>query len=296
MSRRGLSDALRSGAVRVPSYLFPEAAAIALARAARYGEWRRRPAGHAPPRDDVRRAEATALVNAALARGESWLAPEDVQALLSCYGLPLLAARTARSPEEAAAAAAELGRPVAIKAILAGAGHKADVGGVRLGIQGGEAAARAAGEMLGALASHGHRAAGVLVQPMAEEGVEMIVGAVHDPQFGPVVACGAGGALVELLRDVSVRLAPLTGSDAREMLAELRCLPLLTGYRDEPARDRAAVEDVLLRTSALVDDLPEVAELDINPLVVHTEGASVVDARVRLAPAEAPAPIGARRP
>jgi acyl-CoA synthetase (NDP forming) len=123
----------------------------------------------------------------------------------------------------------------------------------------------------------------------------MIVGIVHDPQFGPVLACGAGGVMVELLKDVSVRLTPLTRDDAREMVRDLKTSPLLTGFRGQPARDVEALEDVLLRVSAMAEDLPQIAELDINPLVVLEHGASILDARVRLESVEPPRPAGARR-
>jgi acyl-CoA synthetase (NDP forming) len=129
---------------------------------------------------------------------------------------------------------------------------------------------------------------------MVPPGVEMIVGIVYDPQFGPVVACGAGGVLVELLGDVAVRLAPLTADDAQRMVRELKSYPLLTGYRGAAPRDVAALEDVLLRVSALADDLPAVAELDCNPLVVQEQGAVIVDARIRVAAVESPRPLGAR--
>jgi acyl-CoA synthetase (NDP forming) len=112
----------------------------------------------------------------------------------------------------------------------------------------------------------------------------MIVGVAHDPQFGPVVACGAGGVMVELVTDVSVRLTPLSREDAAEMVRELRTYPLLEGYRGSPRRDIAALEDVILRVSALADDIPAIAELDLNPVFVHERGATVVDARIRLSP------------
>jgi acyl-CoA synthetase (NDP forming) len=117
---------------------------------------------------------------------------------------------------------------------------------------------------------------------MAPEGFEMIVGAVHDPQFGPVLAVGAGGTLVELLKDVSLRIAPLAEREAREMLAELKTFPALTGYRGAAPRDVDALVDIVLRAGALVDDVPEIRELDLNPVRVHEQGATVVDARVRI--------------
>jgi acetyl coenzyme A synthetase (ADP forming)-like protein len=137
-------------------------------------------------------------------------------------------------------------------------------------------------------------AAGPLDQPMAPEGVEMIVGVVHDPRFGPVVACGAGGVAVELLKDVSVRLTPLSRADAEKMVRELKTYPLLTGYRGAPPCDVGALVDAVLRVAALVDDLPQVVELDLNPVIIHPAGAAVVDARVRVAPPR-PSPLLGQR-
>lgn len=130
---------------------------------------------------------------------------------------------------------------------------------------------------------------------MISSGVEMIVGIVHDPHFGPVVACGAGGVLVELLKDVSVGLSPLTDQDAAEMIAGLKTYPLLTGFRGGRVADVVALRDLLLRVSAMAEDLPQIAELDCNPVMVLERGVVIVDARVRVAPAEPPRPLGARR-
>jgi acyl-CoA synthetase (NDP forming) len=293
MQARGIPDALRAPGTRIPSFAFPEDAAIALARVARYGEWRARP--DEPPFQlaDARRDEAAAIVAAALGRGAGWLSPDEVWALLACYGLPVLEQRLATTPDEAASAAAELGGPVALKAIAPGLVHKTEAGAVRLGLAPGQVA-EAAREVAAALEGVASPT-GFLVQRMAADGVEMILGVVHDPQFGPVVACGAGGVLVELLRDVAVRLAPLSERDAVEMVEEIRTRPLLSGYRGSPPRDVPALVDAILRTSVLVDDLPQIQELDLNPILVHGRGATIVDARVRVAPA-GPAPLpGARR-
>jgi len=148
--------------------------------------------------------------------------------------------------------------------------------------------------MATALSARGITPEGFLVQEMVPAGVEMIVGVVHDPQFGPVIACGAGGVLVELLRDVSVRLTPLNAEDAEEMVQSLKTYPLLTGFRGQPAHDAAALQDALLRVSALVEDLPQIVELDCNPIMVLRRGAAVIDARVRVAPYEPP-PLAAAR-
>jgi len=293
MSARGVPDELKSADVRLPSYAFPEAAALALARAARYGEWRERPEAAPPPLTDLRRDEAAALVATALQRGEGWLAPGEVAALLSCYGLPVADQRVVTAPEEAGAAAREIGGEIALKAIAPGILHKTEVGGVRLNLRGADEVRAAAEEMAARLGALGHPPTGFVVQRMVPKGVEMLVGVVHDRQFGPVVACGAGGVLVELLRDVAVRLTPLTREDAGEMIRSLRTYPLLTGYRGGPVCDVRALEETLLRASAMADDLPQIAEVDLNPILVHEAAATVVDARIRVAPAEPPLPLGA---
>jgi acyl-CoA synthetase (NDP forming) len=282
MQARGVPEALRAPQMRIPSFAFPEDAAIALARAARYGEWLARPFDpHARPAG-LRSVEAAGLVRVALARGGGWLGPVEVAALLSCYGLPAVEQRVAASAEEAEAAAGALGRKVALKAIAPGLVHRTEAGAVRLGLEPAQVAAEARA-MERRLAVAGMALQGYLVQGMAAEGVEMIVGVVHDRQFGPVVACGTGGVLVELIRDVSVRLTPISPREARSMIDELRTAPLLAGYRGSPERDVAALADVIVRVGALVDDLPQIQELDLNPVLVHERGVTVVDARVRVA-------------
>jgi acetate---CoA ligase (ADP-forming) len=149
--------------------------------------------------------------------------------------------------------------------------------------------------MAEAVAAEGYPVDGFLVQRMVGPGVELLVGVVHDASFGPVVACGAGGTAVELLKDVAVRITPLTDLDAAEMVRSLASFPLLEGYRGAPKADVAALEDLLLRVGALVEAHPEVAELDLNPVIALTEGVMVVDARVRVEAASPPPPLSARR-
>ena len=281
MQARGVPDELRSSDLHLPSYAFPEDAATALARVARYAEWRARPIEPPVALPDVRREEARALVESASGRSEEWLGSGDVWKLLTYYGIPVLPQRIVSSVDAVSAAAAELGGPVALKAIAPGLLHKTEAGAVRLGLSTADVAA-AAREMDSRLRSAGMTPGGFLLQRMASPGVEMIVGVVHDRQFGPVVACGAGGVLVELLKDVSVRLAPLSRRDADEMVRELRSFPLLTGYRGSAPGDVSALVDTILRVSALVEDLPQIAELDLNPVLVHATGVTVVDARLRV--------------
>jgi acetyl coenzyme A synthetase (ADP forming)-like protein len=274
----------------IPSYSFPETAAIALARAARYGEWRSRPESFAVQFEDINRDEAATIVATALVRGEGWLTPDEVARLCAGYRLPLVAQRIVVSAEDAGEAAEQLGGEVALKAIATGLIHKTEAGAVKLRLRGAGKVAAAAREMSDRLQSLGQSPSGFVVQSMAEPGVEMIVGVVHDPQFGPVVACGAGGTQVELLRDVSIRLTPLAQQDASEMIHELKTYPLLTGFRGAPVCDVAALQDGLLRLSAMVEDLSQISELDFNPFVVHERGASILDARIKVSTVE-PRPL-----
>jgi acyl-CoA synthetase (NDP forming) len=291
MQSRGVPEALRG----IPSYAFPESAAIALARAARYAEWRARPVPAPVTFADLRKEEAAAVMAGALARGGGWLTPDETHRLLACYGLPRVDQKTVTGAAEAAEASRAFGVEVALKAVAPGVVHKTEFGAVRLNLKPGDAVRRAAEEMEEALRSRGHPPTGFIVQPMIPKGVEMIVGVVHDPQFGPVVAVGAGGVMVELLRDVSVRLAPLSRDDAAEMVRGLKSHALLKGVRGGPTYDTGPLEDVLLRVGMMVEDLPQIVEMDCNPIIVHERGATIADARVRAAAVEAPLPIGARK-
>jgi acyl-CoA synthetase (NDP forming) len=295
LSAQAAPPELRTSGVSIPSYAFPETAAIALARATRYRQWRERRETYPARFADIRADEAAAIVAAALMRGEGWLTPEEVAAVCSCYGLPLIEQKIVANADEAAEVAQQFGSEVALKAIAPDLIHKTEAGGVRLHLNGAEAVRAAAREMSEVLSSRGHTASGFVVQRMAQRGVEMLVGVVHDPQFGPVVACGAGGVQVELLKDVSVRITPLSKEDASDMIRELKTYPLLTGFRGSAPAHVAALEDGLLRVSAMVEDIPQIAELDCNPFVVQATGATILDARIRVSTV-APRPlVGVRR-
>lgn len=283
MSAAGAPAELRGGAVSIPSYTYPENAANALARAVRYEQWRARPEGNVPELLGIRREEAVAAVASMLAAGPSrWLDPQEARVLLRCYGLPLVQQLLARTPEEAAEAAGKLHGPVALKGIAPGVIHKTELQGVRLGLSAPAEVEAAAREITRAFAAAGHEIESFLVQQMAPPGVEMLVGVVRDRSFGPVVACAAGGTEAELLKDVSVRITPLTDVDAGEMVRSLVTFPLLDGYRGAPRADVGALEDVLLRVSAMVEAHPEIAETDLNPVIVRPDGAVIVDARIRI--------------
>ena len=289
----GLPVELSSPEVRVPSYEFPEDAARAVALAARHGRWRGGDDGSIPAFEDLRPLEAAAIISRALASDEAWLSPASVAALFGCYGLPLIPTRVVRDAEEAVAAAAELGGPVALKAIASGLIHKTDAGGVRLGLDGADAVRGAARDIESGVARAGHRLDGLVVQPMAAAGVELMVGVAHDQSFGPVLACGAGGTAAELVSDVTVRITPVTDAQAREMLRLLKTFPLLDGYRGAPPCDLTAIEDVLLRVSTMVEAHPEIVELDCNPMIARPSGAVIVDARVRVEPTAPQRPMPA---
>jgi acetate---CoA ligase (ADP-forming) len=292
----GPAPASVSGA-GIPVFTYPEEAAAALGRIARWAEWRARPAGRVvmPPGIDPGRGRA--LIGEILAGqpGGGWASAEAAERLLGAYGISTVRSRLVHTPAEAAAAQAELGGTAAVK--IAAAIHKSDVGGVALGITTPQAAADAVTAIRDRLSRAGlaGQGAAFLVQEQICDGVEMIVGVTHDPAFGPLVLAGLGGTMVEVLGDVAVRITPLSDTDVDEMLRSLRSYRLLTGYRQSPPLDVAAFAELLHRVSAMVEDIPEIAELDLNPVFVRPHGAIVADIRVRLVGTLATGVLGALR-
>ena len=266
----------------VPSYAFPESAAIALARTVEYAEWRRKPEGVIPRFADVRGDDARRPVEAALARGGGWLTLEEVCAVMTAMGIEQADTRVASTADEAVRAAEAIGFPVVVKALGPALLHKTERRAVALGLADAKAVRASVEEMSSRL---GDDVTGFAVQAMVGDGVEMLVGAVTDPLFGPVVVCGSGGVLAELLADSATRLHPLTVTDAVEMVDQLRGARLLGGYRGAPPADREALQRTVLRISALLSLCPEIEELDINPLKVRTTGVCAVDTRIRVEPA-----------
>jgi acyl-CoA synthetase (NDP forming) len=263
----------------IPSYRFPETAVTALARATAYGAWWRRPKGSIPSFKDLDKEAIRDLIDGALTRGEGWLTPAEAERLLNLTGIGTASARLVASEDDAARAASEMGYPVALKVVGPEIVHKTDVGGVVLDIAG-EAALREAFRTL--TSRVGDAMTGALVQQMVRGGVELLIGAVVDSTFGPLVACGSGGVLVDLLHDTVFRIHPLTDVDAAEMLESLKSVALLRGYRGHAPVDERAVIEALLRVSALLEICPEIHELDINPLKVLERGARAVDVRMRV--------------
>ncbi|HSY50044.1 MAG TPA: GNAT family N-acetyltransferase [Thermoanaerobaculia bacterium] len=263
----------------VPAYPFPERAVQALAAATRYADWHRTPVGSVISFDDIDQPRLRSIVDATLEHGGGWLEPLDVAAVLAATGINAPAIAFARTADEAMEAAISIGFPVALKAYGQELLHKSEVGGVKLGLPNESSVYTAYEDLLSAI---GNRMTGALVQAMASDGVEMMVGATVDPAFGHVIAAGAGGTLVELLNDVAFRLNPLTDADSEAMLSGLRCLKLLRGFRGSKPSDIAALRNVILRVSALLEICPEIRELDLNPTKVRESGAVVVDARIRV--------------
>ena len=210
-----------------------------------------------------------------------WLRPDDVQEVLAAYGLPILGGVVVHGAEQAVAAFTEAGGPVAVKAVAEGVLHKAAAGGVRLGLDSPGAVARTADELA---ALFGERLKGLFVQPMAPAGPELLVGIAGDPVFGPLVAVGLGGTVTDLSADRAHRLVPLTEADADDMLDEFRAGKRLFDPQHGPGPDRAAVRNVIVRVAALAERLPEVVELDLNPVIAGTDRCVAVDARIRVAP------------
>jgi acetyl coenzyme A synthetase (ADP forming)-like protein len=290
LSSKGTPDSLKTEGLSLPSYPFPEDAARALAHAVRYGIWAETPEGLVPQYGDLRTSEGKAIIADVLASiqksGEEksrWLLPDEVAKLLGCYGVPMAAWRLAATPEEAGAAATEIGGKVALKGVAPKLIHKTEAKAVVLNLEGAAEVTQQAVEMAARIAAQGTKVEKFFVQQMVPSGgVEMLVGVVHDALFGPVVACGAGGTAVEVLKDVKVRITPLTDRDAHEMVTTLRTFPLLDGFRGAPKCDVAGLEELLLRVAAMVEQHPEIAEMDCNPVIVRPEGAVIVDARIRI--------------
>src|SRR5919199_4258606 len=275
---------------RIPNLRFPESAVRALALAADRREWLSRRTGQRPPPEAVDAGAAPALAARAPAdHGAGWPDHDALVALLATHGLAPLAAERCDSPDAAVAAAARAGRPVALKADFPPPAYSGDVDAVLLGLEG-EAAVRAGwDELARRVAGAGRRWGGVLVQPLAGPGADVLVGGVAGVDLGPVIGVGMGGRQAGLAGDVAFRLPPLSDLDVDELLsASPGVQAWLAGLRGGPALDRRALRDLVLRLSLLLEQVPEIAELDLNPVRVQAQGCAVLDARVRLAPRPEP--------
>ena len=240
---------------------------------------------------DAERARAI-VEDVAIAPDGVWLEPDVAATLCGCFGVPVARTMRIATASEAVEAAEELGYPVAIKAGSGAIVHKTDVGAVRLNLASAQEVKDAFTTMQGRL---GDEMGGAIVQPMVEQGIETIVGVTRDPLFGSLVVFGMGGTAAELVRDTTLRILPITDLDAHEMVRSLRTSSLLFGYRGASPADVEALEELLLRVGRLADSLPEVAEMDCNPVIVSPDAVTVVDVKIRPVPLP-PSPLpGVRR-
>ncbi len=204
--------------------------------------------------------------------------------LIKAYGAPIADAGLAKTPEEAGALAEKMGFPVVLKIVSPDISHKSDVGGVIVGVNSKEEAIEAAKNIIENVSRNvpSARITGILVQKMARKGLEIIIGGLRDNIFGPVVMFGLGGIFVEVLKDVSFRVAPISYEDAYEMMKEIKSAKLLEGYRGQPPVDKKAIADIIIAVAKLLEENPEVDSVDLNPVIAYPDGAVVVDARVIL--------------
>ena len=271
----------------IPVYAFPETAAKVLSKCVQYAKWKAAPPGILPSLTDADVAAARGTVRAHLQHEDvGWLSAAEATALLDAFRIPHAAAAFAATAGEAAACAEQIGYPVAVKLVSKKILHKTEVGGVLLNLENAGEVEEAWQTLRERMTAIGQLDAmdGVLVQQMVPGGVELMVGMTTDPLFGPLIAFGLGGVHVEILGDVRFRITPLTDRDARSMIRGIRGYRLLTGYRGHAPADLDAIENVLLRLSRMVEEIPEITELDFNPLIALPpgQGCLVLDARIQV--------------
>ncbi|MEV6103492.1 bifunctional GNAT family N-acetyltransferase/acetate--CoA ligase family protein [Streptomyces sp. NPDC051940] len=271
----------------VPAYADPQGAARALAHAAARAQWLAQPPGSVPVADGVDREAARTLVDTFLAANPDggWLDPPQCAALLDAYGIPQLPWACVHTADQAVAAAERLagagGGRVALKAYWPGLLHKSEQRAVLLDLAGHDQVRAAHRDLT---TRFGEVLSGVLVQPMARRGIELVAGVVQDDVFGPLVLFGLGGTSTELLADHAARLAPLTDRDVHDLITTPRSAPLLFGHRGAGPVDLEGLEHLLHRLSALACDLPQLAEADLNPVLARADGITALDVRIRLTP------------
>jgi acetyl-CoA synthetase (ADP-forming) len=224
------------------------------------------------------------IIAEARKEGRKYLMENEAKTICMEYGIPVTKFKLAKSEDEAIKAAEEIGFPVALKIVSPDIIHKSDVGGVMLNLKNAKDVEVAYRQIMENIRRHRSDAKiiGVTVQEMASQSIEVIIGAIKDPQFGQTLMFGLGGVFVEILKDVTFRIAPITEEEAREMISEIKAYPLLRGYRNLPPADIEAIVGILLSTSRLVMDYPEIKELDLNPIMVYEKGAKTIDARIIL--------------
>jgi acetate---CoA ligase (ADP-forming) len=287
MAEQGIRTQLVLPTEQIPCFAFPEAAARVLVKAAAYAAWRVQEPGKVPEFGDIDLPSISDLCRkAGMERGETWLSAEQTRAVLTAMRLPVLPGGVAKHVDEAVALARQIGFPVAVKLASRMVVHKTEAGGVQLDLRDEAAVRQAYDRIRQRLVQDNNLEAmeGVLVQPMVPAGVEVMVGMTEGPLFGPIIAFGLGGIYVEILHDVCFRITPLTDRDAKEMIHGIRGYRLLEGYRGHLPADLDALEDVLLRISRLVEEVPEIREMDLNPIFAlpPTQGCRIADARIKV--------------
>jgi acetyl-CoA synthetase (ADP-forming) len=228
--------------------------------------------------------QTSKIINQARKEGRNALLEPEAKTICMEYGIPVTKFKVASNPNEAAKYADEIGYPVVLKIVSPDIIHKSDAGGVIVNLKKPAEVTEAYKKILENVKKYKADAkiVGILVQEMAPQSTEVIVGAIKDPQFGQTVMFGLGGIFVEILKDVNFRIAPITTDDAKDMITELKAYPLLKGYRNTPPADIDAIVSILCATSRLVMDQPEIKELDLNPVMAYQKGAKTVDARIIL--------------
>jgi acetyl coenzyme A synthetase (ADP forming)-like protein len=271
----------------IPNFAFPEHTAVALAGAWEYSQWLRRPKGVVPKLTGINKEKARQVVASALEQSSTrplWMEASSISELLTSYGIQFAASESVNTAEDAASIAEKIGFPVAVKLLSDKIIHKTEVGGVVLSCCSSDEVKQAFNQIRERLGGLGKadEMQGVTVQPMISEGIEVIVGLTQDPSFGPLIMFGMGGIYAEFLRDITFRIHPLTDVDVQEMVHSVKAHQLFAGWRGSKASDVKALEDLLLRVSAMVEDLPQIAEMDLNPVKVQEQGKGyvVVDARM----------------
>jgi len=232
----------------------------------------------------LRIERASEILKKAYAEGRDFLFEHEAKELCGLYGLPVTRGKVAKSESEGVELAKEIGFPVVLKIISPQILHKSDVGGVVVNLKDEQGVREAYRRIMGNVKAKRPDAKidGIYVQEMAPSSTEVIVGATKDPAFGPTIMFGLGGIFVEILKDVSFRLVPITKLDAEEMIHEIRSYKILEGARGMPKADESALVEILLNTSKMLMDCPEIKELDMNPILIYEKGAKIVDARIIL--------------
>ena len=229
--------------------------------------------------------KAKEIIERAYREGRKHLLEPEAKTVCSEYGIPVPRFKVASDPEEAVDFAEEIGYPVVLKVVSPDVIHKSDVGGVLLNVMDADGVREGFKRILDTVRGHvpDARIIGVLVEEMAPKGVaEVIVGAIKDPQFGQTLMFGLGGVFVEVLKDVTFRIAPIDEEEAMEMIKEIKAYPILTGYRGQPPADVKTIARIIAKASDLVMENPRVKEMDLNPIIVYEKGAKTVDARIIL--------------